>query len=198
MGQIKVTAAPLDGVYLIVPTVHGDERGYFMETYSQRDFLEAGLAMTFVQDNESMSRRGVLRGLHFQKAHPQGKLVRALQGSVFDAVVDLRRGSPTYGQWYGTVLSETNHRQLYVEPGFAHGYLTLSERAVFAYKVTDFYTPGDEGGLAWNDPAIGVCWPGVQGVYPGSAASAGYLLDGDTPLLINERDQRWKPLGETV
>ncbi len=197
MGQIRVTAAPLAGVYLIEPLLHGDERGYFMETYNQRDFAQAGLDMTFVQDNESMSLRGVLRGLHFQKEHPQGKLVRALQGSVFDVVVDLRQGSSTYGQWYGTILSDENRRQLYVGPGFAHGYLTLTEKAVFAYKVTDFYHPGDEGGIAWNDPAIGVRWPGVQGDYPGSASSAGYLLDGQWPLIINARDQQWNTLDQT-
>ncbi len=196
MGQIKVTPTPLSGVYLIEPTCHGDARGYFIETYNQRDMLEAGLDMTFVQDNESMSRKGVLRGLHFQIAHPQGKLVRALVGTVFDAVVDIRPGSATYGHWYGAVLSAENHYQLYVSPGFAHGYLTLSDTAVFAYKVTDFYHPGDEGGIAWNDPAIGITWPDVTGAYPGSAASDGYRMADGSGLLINARDQQWPTLAD--
>ena len=159
MGQIKVTPAPIEGLYVIEPTVHGDKRGYFTETYNLNDMREAGLDMIFVQDNQSSSVKGVLRGLHFQKEHPQGKLVRAIRGSVFDVAVDLRKGSSTYGQWYGVELSEENHKQFYISEGFAHGFLVLSDIAEFCYKCTDFYHPGDEGGLAWNDPAIGIEWP---------------------------------------
>lgn len=197
MGQIRVTKTPVEGLYVIEPTVHGDSRGYFVETYNQRDFAEAGLNMVFVQDNQSGSAKGVLRGLHFQKEHPQGKLVRVIRGSVFDVAVDLRAGSPTYGQWYGTVLSEENKKQFYISEGFAHGYLVLSDWAEFCYKVTDFYHPGDEGGLAWNDPQIGIDWPGVVGQYPGSGACSGYSLSDGTPLKLNERDQGWKGLKET-
>ena len=139
MGQIKVTKAPIEGLYVIEPTVHGDSRGYFMETYNQNDMREAGLDMTFVQDNQSMSTKGVLRGLHFQKQYPQGKLVRVIQGTVFDVAVDLRPGSKTYGQWYGVELSEENNKQFYVSEGFAHGFLVLSDVAEFCYKCTDFY-----------------------------------------------------------
>ena len=181
MGQLDVISTPIQGLYILKPRVHGDARGYFCETYNVRDMAEKGLNMTFVQDNESLSVRGVLRGMHFQRQHPQGKLVRALRGSVYDAVVDLRPGSTTYGQAFGTVLSDENHCQLYVPPGFAHGYLTLSDVAVFSYKVTDFYHPEDEGGLRWNDPALGIAWPGV----------AGECLQDGTPLIINERDRNW-------
>ena len=151
MGQITVNKTPIDGLYTILPTVHGDKRGYFTETYNERDMKEAGLDMVFVQDNQSSSTKGVLRGLHFQKKHPQGKLVRCIRGTVFDVAVDLREGSKTFGQWYGVELSEDNHLQFYISPGFAHGFLVLSDIAEFCYKVTDFYTPGDEGGIAWND-----------------------------------------------
>lgn len=191
MGQIKVTKAPIEGLYIIEPAVHGDDRGYFMETYNQRDMQEAGLNMNFVQDNQSMSLKGVLRGLHFQKQYPQEKLVRAIKGRVFDVAVDIRKGSKTYGQWFGVELSEENKKQFYVSEGFAHGYLTLSDVAEFCYKVTDFYHPGDEGGLAWNDPAIGIDW-GVCGEYKGTASAEGYTLPDGTPLKILERDQMWK------
>ncbi len=197
MGQIRVNETPLHGVYLIEPTIHGDERGYFAETYNMRDLHDAGIEVVFVQDNESLSRKGVLRGLHYQIEHPQGKLVRVIQGSVYDVVVDIRKGSPTRGQWYGIELSAENHRQLYVCPGLAHGYLTLSETALFAYKVTDFYHPGDEGGIAWNDPAIGIAWPGVTGSYPGNASAAGYRLNDGTPLTVITRDQGWPNLRES-
>ena len=163
MGQITVTKCPIEGLYLIEPAVHGDARGYFMETYNLRDMQQAGLNLNFVQDNQSMSVKGVLRGLHFQKQYPQGKLVRVIKGRVFDVAVDLRAESPTYGQWYGVELSEENKLQFYISEGFAHGFLVLSETAEFCYKVTDFYHPGDEGGLAWNDPSIGIDWPGLQG-----------------------------------
>ena len=191
MSQIKVTKASIEGLYVIEPTVHGDSRGYFMETYSLRDMQEAGLTMTFVQDNQSMSVKGVLRGLHFQKEHPQGKLVRVIKGRVFDVAVDLRVGSETYGKWYGVELTEENKKQFYISPGFAHGFLVLSDTAEFCYKCTDFYHPGDEGGLAWNDPKIGIVWPTLVGEYKGSASAEGYTLSDGTPLNMSEKDQKW-------
>lgn len=194
MGQIKVTPCPIEGLYIIEPTVHGDSRGYFVETYNRRDMEEAELNLDFVQDNQSMSVKGVLRGLHFQKQYPQGKLVRVIRGRVFDVAVDLRHGSATYGQWYGVELSAENHLQFYISEGFAHGFLVLSDEAEFCYKCTDFYHPGDEGGLAWNDPEIGVEWPEVVGAYPGSASAEGYALSDGTPLLLSEKDQRWGTL----
>lgn len=197
MGQIKVTKCPIEGLYIIEPQVFGDARGYFMETYSQRDMQNAGLNMVFVQDNQSMSVKGVLRGLHFQKEHPQGKLVRVIKGRVFDVAVDLRAGSETYGKWYGVELSEENKKQFYISEGFAHGFLVLSETAEFCYKCTDFYHPGDEGGLAWNDPSIGIQWPEVNGNYQGSASAAGYCLADGTPLNLSEKDQKWVCLADT-
>jgi len=197
MGQIKVTKCPIEGLYVIEPTVHGDQRGYFMETYSLRDMQEAGLTMTFVQDNQSMSAKGVLRGLHFQKQHPQGKLVRVIKGSVFDVAVDLRAGSATYGKWYGVELTEENKKQFYISEGFAHGFMVLSETAEFCYKCTDFYNPADEGGLAWNDPAIGIRWPEVTGTYPGDASARGYTMADGTPLKLSEKDQKWQCLADT-
>ena len=197
MGQIRVTPCPIEGLYVIEPTVHGDSRGYFMETYSQRDMEQAGLTMQFVQDNQSMSVKGVLRGLHFQKQHPQGKLVRVIRGRVFDVAVDLRAGSATYGQWYGVELTAENKKQFYISEGFAHGFLVLSDTAEFCYKCTDFYHPGDEGGLAWNDPAIGIQWPEVTGQYPGNANAHGYALPDGTPLNLSEKDQNWDILANT-
>ena len=197
MGQIQVTKCPIEGLYIIEPAAHGDSRGYFMETYNQRDMEEAGLNMVFVQDNQSMSCKGVLRGLHFQKEHPQGKLVRVIKGRVFDVAVDLRSGSETYGKWYGVELTEDNKKQFYISEGFAHGFLVLSETAEFCYKVTDFYRPGDEGGLAWNDPEIGIRWPEVRGDYCGSASADGYTLEDGTPLILSEKDQKWSVLKET-
>ena len=199
MGQITVekNVAGIEGLCVITPAVHGDNRGYFMETYSQRDMEAAGLNMTFVQDNQSMSVKGVLRGLHFQKEHPQGKLVRVIKGRVFDVAVDLRAGSSTYGKWYGVELTEENKKQFYISEGFAHGFLVLSETAEFCYKCTDFYHPGDEGGLAWNDPAIGIQWPELTGSYPGSANAAGYTLSDGTPLSLSEKDQAWACLADT-
>lgn len=197
MGQIKVTKCPIEGLYVIEPTVYGDDRGYFMETYSLRDMQQAGLNMTFVQDNQSMSRKGVLRGLHFQKQFPQGKLVRVIKGRVFDVAVDLREGSATYGQWFGVELTEENKKQFYVSEGFAHGFLVLSDTAEFCYKVTDFYNPQDEGGLAWNDPAIGIQWPEVMGAYTGSADASGYTLTDGTPLTLSEKDQKWSGIHDT-
>lgn len=196
MGQILVAKTPIEGLYIIEPTVHGDNRGYFMETYSQRDFLEAGLNMVFVQDNQSKSRKGVLRGLHYQKEHPQGKLVRAIRGRIFDVAVDLRAGSPTFGQWYGLELSEENKKQFYISPGFAHGFLVLSDTAEFCYKCTDFYCPADEGGLAWNDPEVGIVWPEVSGGHPGSACADSYRLSDGTGLLLSDKDQQWPGLSQ--
>lgn len=198
MGQIKVTGCPIEGLYIIEPQVFGDHRGYFMETYSQRDMQAAGLDLTFVQDNQSMSVKGVLRGLHFQKEHPQGKLVRVIKGRVFDVAVDLRAGSATYGKWYGLELTEENKKQFYISEGFAHGFLVLSETAEFCYKCTDFYHPGDEGGLAWNDPAIGINWPELTGQYTGSACAEGYTLADGTPLNLSEKDQKWGCLADTI
>ena len=175
MGKIKVTPCDIKGLYVIEPTVFKDERGYFMETYNQNDFHEAGLDMVFVQDNQSMSVKGVLRGLHYQKQYPQGKLVRAVRGTVFDVAVDLRTGSETYGKWFGVVLSAENKKQFYIPEGFAHGFLVLSDVAEFAYKCSVFYHRGDEGGMAWNDPEIGVEWPIEEGM----------------ELIISEKDQKW-------
>lgn len=194
MSQIKVTPCPIEGLFIIEPAVHGDKRGYFMETYNQRDMAEAGLNMVFVQDNQSMSVKGVLRGLHFQKEYPQGKLVRVIRGRVFDVAVDLRSGSKTYGKWFGVELTEENKKQFYISEGFAHGFLVLSDTAEFCYKVTDFYHPGDEGGLAWNDPSIGIEWPEVEGSYAGSASAEGYTLRDGTPLNLSEKDQKWSCL----
>ena len=168
-----------------------------METYNQNDMHEAGLDMVFVQDNQSMSTKGVLRGLHFQKQFPQGKLVRVIKGEVFDVAVDLRSGSPTFGKWFGLVLSEENKKQFYISEGFAHGFLVLSETAEFCYKVTDFYHPGDEGGLAWNDPEINIDWPQIRGEYPGTADSEGYVMEDGTPLNLSEKDKKWGGLAET-
>ena len=181
MGKITVTPCDIEGLYVIEPTVFKDERGYFVETYNQNDMKEAGLDMVFVQDNQSMSTRGVLRGLHFQKQFPQGKLVRVVRGKVFDVVVDLRSDSKTYGKWFGVELSAENMKQFYIPEGFAHGFLVLSDEVEFCYKCTDFYHPGDEGGLAWNDPEIGVEWPLEEGV----------------DLIISEKDQKWKGLKDT-
>lgn len=161
MGKFNFIKTEIDGVYIIEPTAFGDNRGYFMETYNEADFKVAGLNYTFVQDNQSSSRKGVLRGLHFQKTYPQAKLVRVLKGEVFDVAVDLRKGSKTYGKWVGVVLSEENKRQFMVPRGFAHGFVVMSATAEFAYKCDEFYHPEDEGGIMWNDPEIGIEWPDV-------------------------------------
>ena len=197
MGQIKVTKAPIEGLYIIEPAVHGDSRGYFMETYNQKDMEENGLNMVFVQDNQSMSTKGVLRGLHFQKEYPQGKLVRVIKGAVYDVAVDLRSGSETYGKWYGVELTEENKKQFYISEGFAHGFLVLSDTAEFCYKVTDFYHPGDEGGLAWNDPEIGIDWPMLTGTYKGTADAEGYLVDG-VALNLSDKDKKLGTLKELI
>lgn len=175
MGKITVETCGIEGLKIITPAVFGDARGYFMETYNYNDFREAGIDAVFVQDNQSASRRGVLRGLHFQKEYPQDKLVRVVRGEVFDVAVDLRSGSKTYGQWHGLLLSEENKKQFFIPKGFAHGFLVLSDYAEFAYKCTDFYHPGDEGGLLYSDPDIGVDWPIPEGM----------------ELILSEKDTKW-------
>lgn len=176
MGKITVTqCGDIKGLKVVEPAVFGDERGYFMETYNYNDFKEAGIDVQFVQDNQSSSRRGVLRGLHFQINYPQDKLVRVVSGEVFDVAVDLRKDSETYGKWYGVILSAENKKQFFIPKGFAHGFLVLSENAEFAYKCSDFYHPNDEGGLIWNDPEIGVEWPVQEGV----------------ELIFSKKDQKW-------
>lgn len=199
MGQITVekNVGGIEGLCVITPAVHGDNRGYFMETYSQRDMEEAGLNIPFVQDNQSQSCKGVLRGLHFQKHYPQTKLVRVIKGSVFDVAVDLRAGSATFGKWYGVLLTEENKKQFLIPRGFAHGFLVLTDTAEFCYKCDDFYHANDEGGLAWNDPAIGIQWPELVGEYNGSASAQGYTLCDGTPLNLSDKDQKWLGVGET-
>ena len=198
MGQITVekNVGGIEGLCVITPAVHGDNRGYFMETYSQRDMEENGIHVGFVQDNQSMSIKGVLRGLHFQKNYPQTKLVRVIKGSVFDVAVDLRKDSKTFGKWYGIELTEENKKQFLIPRGFAHGFLVLSDTAEFCYKCDDFYHANDEGGLAWNDPAIGVQWPEVVGEYRGSASAEGYALADGTVLKLSEKDQAWPCITE--
>lgn len=196
MGQIKVekNVGGIEGLCVIEPTVHGDSRGYFVETYNRADMAEQGLDMEFVQDNQSSSGKGVLRGLHFQRHYPQGKLVRVIRGRVFDVAVDLRRAGATFGKWYGVELSEENKKQFYIPEGFAHGYLVLSDWAEFLYKCTDFYHPGDDGGILWNDPALGIRWPEMRAIYRGSDSPADYAMEDGTPLNINERDRNWPTL----
>lgn len=197
MGQIHIEKTEINGLCIITPTVHKDSRGYFMESYNERDFQEAGLNLRFVQDNQSMSQKGVLRGLHFQKEYPQGKLVRVIRGRVYDVAVDLRKNSATFGKHFGIILTEENKKMFYIPEGFAHGFLVLSDTAEFAYKVTDFYHPGDEGGLAWNDPEIGIVWPELSGSYQGNARSAGYHMEDGSPLILSEKDELWLPLKES-
>ena len=198
MGQIKVekNVSGIEGLCVITPAVHGDSRGYFMETYSQRDMEEEGLLYNFVQDNQSSSVKGVLRGLHFQKQFPQTKLVRVIKGSVFDVAVDLRSGSATYGKHFGLELTEENKKQFLIPRGFAHGFLVLSDVAEFCYKCDDFYHANDEGGMAWNDPEIGIAWPKLSGTYNGSASAEGYTVDG-VPLNLSEKDQKWPGIKDT-
>ena len=185
MGKITVTPCDIEGLYVIEPTVFKDERGYFVETYNQNDMKEAGLDMVFVQDNQSSSRKGVLRGLHFQINYPQDKLVRVVSGEVFDVAVDLRKDSPTIGQWYGVKLSAENKKQFFIPKNFAHGFIVLSDYAEFAYKCTDFYHPNDEGGLLWYDPEIGVEWPMPEG-----------MTEAD--LTLSDKDKVWSGISEYV
>ena len=180
MGNFNFIKTKIKDLYIIEPKVFGDNRGYFMESYSKKDFFDAGLTMEFVQDNESKSKKGVLRGLHFQTKHTQGKLVRVTEGAVYDVAVDLRKGSPTYGQWEGILLTSENKKQFYVPEGFAHGFLVVSDMAVFNYKCTDFYAPEYDGGVLWNDPDIGIEWP----------------LDGIEEILLSEKDKNQKTLKE--
>ncbi len=180
MGKITVETCEIEGLKVITPKVFGDARGYFMETYNYNDFKEAGIDQVFVQDNQSSSTKGVLRGMHFQIEHPQDKLVRVINGEVFDAAIDLREGSATFGKWFGVTLSAENKKQLFIPKNFAHGFLVLSDYAEFAYKCTDFYHPGDEGGLRYDDPDIGIVWPELP----------------DMELNIIERDLNWKGLAE--
>jgi dTDP-4-dehydrorhamnose 3,5-epimerase len=156
---MKVLTCDIAGLLVVEPKVHGDARGFFLETWNQRRYREAGLDADFVQDNVSLSRRGILRGLHFQNPSPQGKLLQVLQGEVFDVAVDIRRSSPTFGKWHGLVLSGENKRQFYIPPGFAHGFAVLSETAFFQYKCTEFYAPKAEIAIRWDDPDIGIQWP---------------------------------------
>lgn len=164
MGKFTFTKTSIDGVIIVEPTAFGDSRGYFMETYNKEDFVKGGITVDFVQDNQSMSTKGVLRGLHFQKQFSQSKLVRCIKGEVFDVAVDLRPNSPTYGKWEGVVLSAENKKQFFIPKNFAHGFLVLSDEAEFVYKVDDFYHPNDEGGLMWNDPDIAIEWPIEDGL----------------------------------
>lgn len=180
MAQIKVekNVGGIEGLCVITPSIHGDNRGYFMETYNQREMNEAGIDTVFVQDNQSASVRGVLRGLHRQINFPQSKLVRVIKGTVYDVAVDLRENSPTYLKWYGIELSEENKKQFFIPKGFAHGFLVLSDYAEFCYKVDDFFHPNDEGGIAYNDPTIGVKWP----------------IGDDMQIILSEKDKAWQPL----
>lgn len=196
MGQILVekNVGGIEQLCVITPTIHGDSRGYFVETFNEKEMREAGLDIRFVQDNQSLSRKGVLRGLHFQMEFPQCKLIRVVRGSVFDVAVDLRKKSVTYGKWYGLVLSAENHKQFFIPEGFAHGFLALSDEVEFCYKVNDYWHPNDEGGLAWNDPSIGIKWPEIVGEYRGDARSEGYCMKDGTPLVLSEKDQKWGKL----
>lgn len=198
MGQIIVekNIGGIEGLCVITPAVHGDSRGYFMETYNQKDMEDAGFDIAFIQDNQSMSTKGVLRGLHFQKQFPQTKLVRVIKGTVFDVAVDLRENSSTYGKWHGEILSEENKKQFLIPRGFAHGFLVLSATAEFCYKCDDFYHPNDEGGMAWNDPEIGIKWPMLKGDYKGTASAEGYTIDG-VSLNLSEKDQKWLGIKDT-
>lgn len=183
MGQINVEhdAGGIEGLCVITPAVHGDKRGYFSETYNLRDMQENGIDTVFVQDNQSSSTKGVLRGLHYQINYPQTKLVRVIRGSVYDVAVDLRKGSPTFGRYYGIELTEENHKQFLIPRGFAHGFLVLSDFAEFCYKCDDFWHPNDEGGIIWNDPDINIAWPGL-----------------DVPLNLSDKDSKLPSLKEAV
>ena len=182
MGKIIVEECNIKGIKVITPQVFPDERGYFMETYQKKDFEAAGIDVEFVQDNQSASKKGVLRGLHFQKEFPQDKLVRVLRGSVYDVAVDLRKGSETFGKSFGVTLTEDNKKMFFIPKGFAHGFLVLSDYAEFAYKCSDFYHPGDEGGIIYNDPEIGIEWPVPKG----------------TELIFSDKDKKWGGLAEYV
>lgn len=179
MSNFKFTKTEVEGVIIVEPKVFGDNRGYFMETYEERQFAEGGITAKFVQDNQSKSTKGVLRGLHFQKTYPQAKLVRVIKGEVYDVAIDLRKDSPTYGKYAGVVLSEDNKKQFFIPRGFAHGFLVLSDEAEFVYKCDDFYHPEDEGGIMWNDPAVGIEWP----------------TDGIDDIKLSEKDKKNESFG---
>ena len=181
MGNFKFSETEIEGMFIVEPMVFSDNRGAFMETYNQKDFKDAGYDLTFVQDNQSKSTKGVLRGLHLQINYPQGKLVRVTKGKVFDVGVDLRRDSPTYGKWVGVILSDENNKQLYIPPKFAHGFLVLSDEAEFVYKCTEFYHGEDESGIIWNDEDIAVDWP----------------LDDIDEIILSDKDKEWKTLKES-
>ncbi|MEN2983916.1 MAG: dTDP-4-dehydrorhamnose 3,5-epimerase [Dictyoglomaceae bacterium] len=178
MGKFKFTEGPIKGLIIIEPTVYRDERGFFMETYNLKEFKEVGLNVDFVQDNHSRSKKGVLRGLHFQRRYPQGKLIRVIRGRIFDVAVDIRKESSTFGKWYGIELSEENKLMFYIPEGFAHGFLVLSEEAEVLYKTTEYYHPEDEGGIIWNDPDIGIKWP----------------LEEIDEIILSEKDKKWGKL----
>lgn len=181
MGKFEKQETGIEGLYVIKPTVFEDSRGFFMETYQKKDFAELGITQEFVQDNQSKSTKGVLRGLHFQKEYAQSKLVRVIKGAVYDVAVDLRKDSQTYGKYYGITLTEENKLQFLIPKGFAHGFLVLSDEAEFTYKCDDYYHPGDEGGLIWNDPSIGIQWPLDQ-------------IGGEENLIQSEKDKNWPTL----
>lgn len=181
MGKFKFSETEIKDMFVVEPTVFEDNRGYFMETYHEKEFKEAGHDLTFVQDNQSKSTKGVLRGLHLQINYPQGKLVRVIKGKVFDVGVDLRGDSPTYGKWHGEILSDENKKQLYIPPKFAHGFLVLSDEAEFVYKCTEFYHGEDESGIKWDDPDIGVEWP----------------LDEIEEIILSDKDKELKSFKES-
>lgn len=181
MGKFKFTDTGIEGMFLVEPTVFEDNRGYFMETYNENDFKDAGYDLTFVQDNQSKSSKGVLRGLHLQLKYPQGKLVRVIKGEVFDVGVDLRGDSETYGKWFGVILSDENKKQLFIPPKFAHGFVVLSDEAEFVYKCTEFYHGEDEAGIKWDDEDIAIDWP----------------LDGIDEIILSDKDKQWKSLKES-
>lgn len=183
MGKITVEKTNIDGLVVITPTVFGDSRGYFMETYNYDDYKAAGIPQVFVQDNQSCSKKGVLRGLHFQKEFPQSKLVRVISGAVYDVAVDLRKDSPTFGKYHGVILSDRNKKQFFIPKGFAHGFLVLSDVAEFVYKCDDTYHPNDEGGLLWNDSEINIAWPLAE-------------IGGTENLILSEKDQNWPTFKE--
>ena len=186
MAQIKVEkdVGGIKGLCVMIPAQHTDKRGYFMETYSGKDMNEIGLDIEFVQDNQSCSLKGVLRGLHYQKNHPQTKLIRTIHGAIFSVAVDLRLNSSTYGKWYGVILTEENRKQFFIPKGFAHGFLVLSEKAIICYKCDDYYHPDDEAGIIWNDPKIGIKWINVEN----NNSNGNYCLSDGTPIILSQKD----------